>query len=157
MAIGAEHYFVRAGQGPQRGPNFLVGEDVTRASPGFVRSAQNPVAGGYPDHYSLRQFIGTPVDDGGVHVNSTIVTHAFYLAVAGGRNRVSGVAVPGVGVANMSRMERIFYRAFAFMLGPLSQFADARAATLQAAAELYGANSNERSQLQQAWTAVGVN
>jgi Zn-dependent metalloprotease len=54
-------------------------------------------------------------------------------------------------------MERIFYRAFAFMLGPASRFADARAATLQAAADLYGAGSNERAQLAQAWTAVGVN
>ena len=53
-------------------------------------------------------------------------------------------------------MERIFYRAFAFMLTPQSQFIDARNATLQAAADLYGASSNERAQLLQAWTAVGI-
>jgi len=53
-------------------------------------------------------------------------------------------------------MERIFYRAFTFYLGPLSQFTDARAATLQAAADLYGAGSVEEIRLRQAWTAVGV-
>jgi thermolysin len=156
LATGVEFFHLRPGAGPQRGPNFVVGEDVYLAAPGFTRSLENPMAAGYPDHYSLRRFIGTPLDNGGVHVNSTIVSHAFYLAVNGGRNRVSGMSVPGIGVANIERMERIFYRAFVFMLGPLSQFSDARAATLQAAAELYGENSPERVQLAAAWTAVGV-
>lgn len=89
--------------------------------------------------------------------NSTIVSHAFYLAVAGGTNRVSGVQVQGIGTANIDRMLRIFYRGFAFFLVPSSQFSDARAATLRAATDLYGAGSNERAQLQQAWIAVGVN
>jgi Zn-dependent metalloprotease len=125
-------------------------------APGYVRSLQNPSVVGDPDHYSLRQFIGTDIDDGGVHFNSTIVGHAFYLAVAGGTNRVSGISVQGVGVANIERMERIFYRAFTFYLAPLAQFADARDATLLAAAELYGAGSPEQVQLQRAWDAVGV-
>ena len=156
MATAIEFFHLRDGQGPQQGPNFLLGEDVTRVGPGFVRSMADPMATGYPDHYSLRRHIGTPVDDGGVHINSTIAGHAFYLAVVGGTNRVSGHAVQGIGLANMERMERIFYRAFTFYLGPLSQFTDARAATLQAAADLYGAGSVEEIRLRQAWTAVGV-
>jgi thermolysin len=156
MAVGAEFFHLQPGQGPQRGPNFLLAEDITRGAPGFIRSMSNPMEGGYPDHYSLRRHIGTPVDDGGVHVNSTIPGHAFYLAVVGGTNRVSGITVQGVGLANMERMERIFYRAFTFFLGPMAQFSDARVATLQAAADLYGQGSVEEVQLRQAWTAVGV-
>jgi bacillolysin len=156
MAIGAEYFLFRPGQGPQRGPNFLVGEDVTRVPPGYIRSAQSPADAGYPDHYSLRQYIGTPTDNGGVHVNATIVTHAFYLATVGGRNRVSGITVQGVGLTNIERMERIFYRAFVFLTGSRAQFSDARAATLQAATDLFGSGSNERAQLLQAWSAVGV-
>ena len=156
MATAAEFFYEKSGQGPQKGPNFVVGEDVTLAAPGFVRSLQNPTLGGNPDHYSLRRHIGTGTDNGGVHFNSTIVSHAFYLAVNGGVNRVSGLPVAGVGLANISRLENIFYRAFTFFLGPRSQFADARAATLQAATDLYGASSNERAQLAAAWTAVGV-
>jgi thermolysin len=156
MATGAEFFFFRDVQGPQRGPNFLLAEDVTRFGPGYIRSMANPADNGYPAHYSQRRHIGTPVDDGGVHINATIPGHAFYLAVLGGTNRVSGMSVQGVGLANMERMERIFYRAFTFYLGPLAQFTDARAATLQAAADLYGAGSVEQVRLQQAWTAVGV-
>ena len=156
MATAMEFFFFRDEQGPQQGPNFLIGEDVTKFVPGYIRSLENPSADGAPDHYSLRQFIGTDVDDGGVHFNSTIASHAFYLAVAGGTNRVSGLRVEGVGLANMERMERIFYRAFVFLMGPLSGFSDARAATLQAAVDLYGESSRERDQVEQAWTAVGV-
>lgn len=156
MATGAEFFHFRPGQGPQEGPNFLLAEDITFAAPGFIRSLQNPISAGDPDHYSLRQFIGTPTDNGGVHVNSTIVGHAFFLSVAGGTNRVSGITVQGIGVANIERMEKIFFRAFVFLMGPLSQFSDARAATLQAASDLFGAGSNERAQIQQAWIAVGV-
>ena len=77
----------------------------------------------------------------------TIATHAFYLAVAGGRNRVSGITVAGVGMDNIERMEKIFYRAFVLLMGPNSRFSDARRATLQAAADLYGsaATSGRRS------------
>jgi bacillolysin len=156
MGTSIEFFFEKSGQGPQKGPNFLIGEDVTGFAPGYIRSLQDPISAGDPDHYSLRQFIGTPIDNGGVHVNCTIVGHAFYLAVAGGRNRVSGISVTGVGLSNIERIERIFYRAFVFLMGPRSQFRDARAATLQAATDLYGAGSNERGQLAQAWTAVGV-
>jgi bacillolysin len=92
-----------------------------------------------------------------VHFNLTIATHAFYLAVAGGTNGVSRVNVAGVGQANIERMERIFYRAFTQLMGPSSRFSDARRATLQAASDLHGAGSNERAQVELAWTAVGVN
>jgi len=156
MGTSVEFFYEKSGHGPQRGPNFVIGEDVTKIPPGYVRSLQNPISTGNPDHYSLRQYIGTSTDNGGVHFNSTIVSHAFYLAVNGGVNRVSGISVPGVGIANMSRIEKIFYRAFAFLMGPRSQFSDARAATLQAATDLYGASSNERAQVALAWTAVGV-
>jgi thermolysin len=157
MGTGSEFFHFKPGQGPQKGPNWTLGEDITRRPPGYIRSMQDPRSAGHPDHYSLRMFIGTATDNGGVHVNSGIINHAFYLAVAGGTNRVSAVTVPGIGTANIQRMLRIFYRGFVFGLGPSSQFSDARAATLQAATDLYGANSNERAQLQQAWTAVGVN
>jgi Zn-dependent metalloprotease len=156
MGAAMEFYYYPAGADRDQA-DWLIAEDVFLASPGYLRSLSNPAAKGHPDHYSLRRFIGTSTDDGGVHFNLTIATHAFYLAVAGGRNRVSGVTVPGVGIANMERMERIFYRAFTQLLTPGSRFSDARRATLQAAADLYGAGSSERAQVELAWTAVGVN
>jgi bacillolysin len=156
MAAAMEFYFQPVGTGAGRA-DWQIAEDVYFPSPGYLRALNNPIAGGEPDHYSLRRFIGTTIDDGGVHYNLTIVTHAFYLAVAGGRNRVSGISVAGIGFTDIERMERIFYRAFVMLMGPNSNFSDARRATLQAAADLYGNGGNERSQLEQAWNAVGVN
>jgi bacillolysin len=156
MATSIEFFYQPGGTGPLRA-DWLIAEDVTRVFPGFIRSMNNPIAGGQPDHYSLRDFIGEEIDNGGVHFNSGIVNHAFYLAVAGGVNRVSRIPVNGVGLSNIGRMEQIFYRAFVFYLGPNARFSDARAATLQAATDLFGAASNDRAQVAQAWTAVGVN
>ncbi len=156
MGTSAEFFFQPAGAGP-RHADWLIGEDITLTPPPFIRSMSNPIDGGTADHYSVRQFIGTDTDNGGVHFNCTIVDQAYYLAVNGGTNRVSGIHVDGVGVANIDRMEKIFYRGFVFFLTSEAQFHDARVATLQAASELYGAGGAEYSQLAQAWTAVGVN
>jgi bacillolysin len=156
MAASMEFYYQPVGSGRDQA-DWLIAEEVYVASPGYLRSLINPNGKAHPDHYSLRRFIGTSTDDGGVHFNATIATHAFYLAVAGGRNRVSGMTVPGVGLGNIERMERIFFRAFTLLMGPSSRFSDARRATLQAATDLYGSGSNERAQVELAWTAVGVN
>ncbi len=157
MGVSIEFFYQPAGDGQQRA-DWLIGEDITRVQPGFIRSLQNPLSdlAADPDHYSLLRDVGTSFDNGGVHENSTIVSHGYYLAVAGGRNRVSGVTVAGVGLANRDRMEQIFYRAWTFYLTPGARFTDARAATLRAADDLYGAGSNERAQVLAAWDAVGV-
>ncbi len=156
MGASIEFFFQPQGTGTEKS-DWLIGEDVSLRSPFYIRSLANPNSVGDPDHYTLRRFIGTTTDNGGVHTNMNIVTHAFYLAVAGGRNRVSGINVTGVGMANIDHMEKIFYRGFVFLLSANAQFSDARAATLQAATDLYGGSSNDRAQLLAAWNAVGVN
>jgi bacillolysin len=156
MGASVEYFYQPAGSGTEKA-DWLIAEDVVIGFPGYLRSLNNPNAVGDPDHYLLRRFIGTDIDNGGVHFNMTIATHAFFLAVAGGRNRVSGQTVTGVGMNNIERMEKIFYRGWVFLMGPNSKFTDARAATLQAASDLYGSGSNERTQVAAAWSAVGVN
>jgi thermolysin len=115
----------------------------------------NPQAYDDPDHYSKR-YVGS-ADNGGVHSNSGIANHAFYLAVESGVNRTSGLSVQGVGSANREKIEKVFYRGFTQLLPANATFALARAATLQAARDLYGAGSDVERAIQQAWTAVGVN
>jgi thermolysin len=116
---------------------------------------QNPTAYGDPDHYSIR-FTG-PEDNGGVHINSGIPNHVFYLAVVGGTHRLSGVNVQGVGQGNIEQIERVMYRAFTTMMPPTANFSTARAVTIQAARDLYNAGSPAERAITQAWTAVGVN
>ena len=132
--------------------DYLGAEDGF--TPGGIRSLRNPQAFGDPDHYSIR-YTGA-ADNGGVHINSGIPNHAFYLAIEGGRHRLGGT-VQGVGAANREQIERVFYRAFTAFLVPSSTFSQARAATIQAARELYQPGSAAETAVIQAWNAVGVN
>ena len=152
MGTSIEFFFQPAGSGDLRA-DYLCAEDVVK--PGGIRSLENPQAYGDPDHYS-RRFLGT-ADNGGVHINSGIANQAFYLAIESGTNRTSGLAVQGVGAANRDQIEKVFYRAFTQMLPRNATFALARAATIQAAIDLFGTNSNAERAVTQAWTAVGVN
>jgi bacillolysin len=152
MGTSVEFFFQPAGSGNLRA-DYLLGEDIIK--PGGTRSLADPLSYGDPDHYS-RRFTGT-IDNGGVHTNSSIANHAFYLAIEGGTNRTSGLAVQGVGGANREQIERVFYRAFTQMLPANATFALARAATIQAARDLYASNNNVERAITQAWAAVGVN
>jgi bacillolysin len=158
MGTAAE-YYVSATKRSDRPPDYLIGEDiVTPARPGAltgIRSMSDPGSFGDPDHYS-RRYTGRE-DSGGVHTNSGISNHAYFLAIEGGTNRTSGLAVTGVGGANREQIDRIFYRAFTSYLTPGATFAQARQATLRAASELFGDSSAAFRAVQQAWTAVGVN
>ena len=152
MGTSVEFFFQPAGSGDLQA-DYLFGEDVVR--PGGIRSMENPQAYGDPDHYS-RRFLGT-ADNGGVHINSGIANHAFYLAIEGGTNRTSGLSVQGVGAANREQIERVFYRAFTQML-------PANCHVLAGAGrdDPGGARSVRRRQHREraitgAWTAVGVN
>ena len=151
MGTSVEFFYQPPGGGLMRA-DYLIGEDVF--VPGGIRSLANPAAFGDPDHFSRRS-TGTD-DNGGVHTNSGIPNHAFYLAIEGGTNRTSGLSVQGVGAANREQIERVFYRAFVFLLPPNATFSVARSATIQAARDLYGAGSAAEQSVTQAWTAVGV-
>jgi len=152
MGTSVEFFYQPAGSGTLQA-DYAIGEDVV--TPGGIRNMANPAALGGPDHYS-RRFTGTD-DDGGVHFNSTIVSHAFYLAIEGGTNRTSGLSVQGVGAANREQMEKVYYRAFTQLMPANATFAVARTVTIQAARDLYGVGSAPERAVTQAWTAVGVN
>jgi Zn-dependent metalloprotease len=104
-----------------------------------------------PDHYTER-YTGTG-DNGGVHINSGIPNHVFYLCSQGGTHHRSGVTVSGIGY---SACERIWYRALTSYMTSSTNFAGARTATLNAAAALYGSGSAQYNTVAQAWTACGI-
>jgi bacillolysin len=96
------------------------------------------------------------VDGGGVHLNSTLFSHAFYLAIEGGRNATSGVSVTGVGAANRAQIEKVFFRAETQLMPNNANLQTAAAAVIQAAVDLYGAGSAVTQAVTQAMTAVGL-
>lgn len=132
---------------------WKIGEDAyTPGTSGdALRRMDNPNAVGDPDHYSLR-YTGT-ADSGGVHTNSSIGNHAFYLIAAGGTNRVSGVTVTGIGTSDAAR---IWYRALTSYMTSSTNYAGARTATLNAASAIFGASSAQYNAVATGWCAVGV-
>ena len=161
MSKSVEFFYHAPGDGVGQA-DYTIGKDIVRGDPGVphgLRSMANPQLYGDPDHYSAyRRLPATDAGDwGGVHTNSGIPNHAFYLAIEGGTNRTSGLAVQGVGAANREQIEKVFFRAFTVLMPRTASFSTARAATLQAARDLYGAGSNAERAVAQAWTAVGVN
>jgi Zn-dependent metalloprotease len=140
-------FFQPVGSGAMQA-SYLLGKDLTVPSGLiFSRSMSNPSATANPDHYSRRGIE--------VHFNSTILSHAFYLAIEGGTNGTSGLPVQGVGPGNRDQIEKSFFRALTLLLPSSANFGMTRAATLQAARDLYGSGAVERA-ITQAWDAVGV-
>jgi bacillolysin len=163
MGASVEFFFEPRGDGRNKA-DWYLGEDADTifnpAGSRVLRSFANPgmfLWSGYPypDHMSEYWDTGE-ADNGGVHYNCTIPSHAFYLFVEGGKNRTSGITVQGIGFANIEKAEKIFYRGFTKYMPQTATFYGAAYYTVIAAQELYGSNSNEANQLYQAWRAVGV-
>ena len=92
---------------------------------------------------------------GGVHWNSLILSHAFYLAIEGGTHRTSGMTVEGVGGDNRAEMEAIFFRAMRDLMPAASSLPIAAAVIRQAAADLAPGGAAQRA-VDQALRAVGL-
>lgn len=131
--------------------DWNIGEDVVKTSAfpsGALRSMSDPHngvstndfnRGWQPKHYNER-FLGTQ-DNGGVHINSGIPNHAFFLfATAVGKEKA----------------ERVFYRALSQYLTKSSKFVDCRVAVVKSAGDLFGTSSAEVSAAKKAFSDVGI-
>lgn len=121
-----------------------------------LRSMEDPAAlierrtqAPYPDHWS-KLYTGD-LDNGGVHINSSINNKAAYLMAEGGEHY--GVEVDGVG---RDATEQIYYRALNLYLTSSSDFSMMRQAAIEAASDLYGSNSDAVAAVEGAYDAVGV-
>ena len=96
-------------------------------------------------------------DYSGLHWNSTILSHAFYLAVEGGENRTTGRSVDGVGAANRADVERAFVRAMTDLM-PAARVSMFMAADVirQSADDLFGRDSDVYRAIDQALAAVDL-
>jgi bacillolysin len=159
MGVSCEFFQQPAGNG-LRMAEWWEGEDISKNF-GPLRSLSNPASlhvwnGYYPDHYSKRWILPANGNNdwGGVHINSTIASHWYYLLAQGGTNRTSGISVTGIG---LSKAEQIAYTGWVYYFTPSTTYHNARSYTYQAAVALYGADSVEAQTVLAAWTAVGVN
>lgn len=119
-----------------------------------LATVQNSVfAGHQPSHWDDR-FTGT-WDNAGVHINSGIINHLFYLLTVGGTHATSGVTVTGIGQAVA---EQLLFRCMTVNLvgQPNATFLDFREAMLDACLDLFPTDLLLLSEVKRAFNAVGI-
>jgi Zn-dependent metalloprotease len=133
--------------------DWLIGADIlgpdvqgdavrSLAFPGTAYD--DPVLGCDPQPSHMRDYVVTTDDNGGVHINSGILNHGFYLAAM----YLEGETWETLG--------QIWYAALTSRLQPEADFADFTYATVDLAGELYGDGSRVQTVLSEAWSDVGL-
>lgn len=134
--------------------DWLIGDEIGGTP---FRSMSDPNAYGDPDTYQgVNWKAPGSGDNGGVHSNSGVMNHWFYLLSEGGtgtNDNGDAYTVVGLGINTAAA---ICFRMNTVYLVTNSQYADARTYALQAAIDLYGPCTNEVIQTANAWHAVGV-
>ena len=128
--------------------NWVLSNDMNWA----IRDMSNPNAFKQPDCYGGLYW----KSNADVHILSGVGNFMFYLLVDGGAgtNDIGNTYnVQGLG---LSKADQIIYLTNTTYLVPNSKYADWRTACINAATDLYGANSNEVIQVKNAWYAVGI-
>lgn len=128
--------------------DWTLGEDIVKKNvytSGAMRSLSNPHNGGNSlgdrgyQPKRMSEFYTGSADNGGVHINSGIPNHAFYLfAIAVGKDKA----------------EKVYFRALSQYLTTKSQFLDLRYAVERSATDLYG--STELSEVKKAFDQVEI-
>ncbi len=146
---------------PESGDWFL-GEDANLTGNGS-RSMADPHIFNDPKTYKGNYWVnqsdcnaGVLNDYCGIHSNSGVQNHWFYLLSEGGSgtNELdTDFDVTGIGI---QKAAAIAYRNLTIYLTSTANYADARQGSIQAAMDLYGETSTEVEQVRKAWCAVGV-
>lgn len=105
----------------------------------------DPTLGKDPQPSTMAGYVTTTSDNGGVHINSGIANHAFYLAATA----IGGNAWEGAG--------QVWYDVLTGgSLSPDVDFAGFAAATVSAAQTRFGSGSSHADAVRAAWRQVGV-
>lgn len=142
--------------------SWTLGEDFNYV----IRNMANPNAYSQPDTY-MGTYWKTTTTSGcvtpsrsndycGVHTNSGVLNFWYYLLVTGGSGTNDKGFAYNVSAIGLDKAGAIAYRTLTTYLTSSSTYANARTYSIQAATDLYGATSNEVTQVKNAWNAVGV-
>ena len=112
------------------------------AAPGTAYD--DPNLGKDPQPAHMKDFYKGSDDNGGVHINSGIPNHAFYLVAT------------ALGGNAWNHAGKIWYDTLCNQLRPRASFKDAANATVTSAGKLFGARSAESAAVKSAWKEVGV-
>lgn len=97
-----------------------------------------------PQPWHMDGFVHTADDDGGVHINSGIPNHAFYLYCM------------YLGGNSWEKPGHVWYKALQDLNNPQATFKDWADQTMEAVIALHGLGSLEMVMLRRAWKLVGI-
>ncbi len=112
------------------------------AAPGTAYD--DPVLGRDPQPAHMNQYNTTTDDNGGVHINSGILNHAFYLAAI------------EIGGETWQSLGRVWYDTATTKLSSTAQFQDFATATVTVAGERFGIGGQVQKAILNAWAKVGL-
>ena len=121
-----------------------------------IRSMSNPKNYDQPDTYLGENWYEGSEDYGGVHINSGVLNHWFYILSAGktGENDLgNSYSITGIGI---EKAAQIAYRTLSIYLTSTSDYEATALSSIQAAEDLFGEDSDEYIQTINAWYAVGI-
>ena len=133
--------------------NWIIGEGLFTANVNGVgiRSMKapgtaydDPVLGKDPQPGHMDDYVKTIEDNGGVHINSGIPNHAFYIVAT----TLGGYAWEKAG--------QIWYKTLTEKFTDRATFQEAADKTFEAAGELYGVGSLEQNAVRTGWSEVGI-
>jgi Zn-dependent metalloprotease len=104
----------------------------------------DPVLGKDPQPAHMKDYVTTSQDNGGVHINSGIVNHAFYVTAI----EIGGNAWEKAG--------QIWYKTLTDKLSSNSNFQNAADLTFQTAGDIFGTGSLEQVAVKTGWSEVGI-
>ncbi|MFD7898018.1 M4 family metallopeptidase [Streptomyces sp. NPDC059743] len=145
---------------PNDVPDYEVGELIDINGDGTpLRYMDQPSKDGISQDYW-----STATEGLDPHFSSGVANHYFYLLAEGsGSKTINGAAynsptydnlpVPGLGLHNAFN---VWYRALTLYMTSTTDYAGARVATLQAAADLFGRSSEAYETVGNTWAAVNV-
>lgn len=147
---------------------WLIGEEIDRRTGSVgLRSMKNPKIKFMPNTYEGQYWRPTTVegcpypdmyenDYCGVHTNSSVLNHWFYLLSEGGsgtNDNNYAYEVEGIGIENAAE---IVYCSLTSYLTYNSKFEDAKDFTMQCASNIFGEESEALQSTKDAWAAVGL-
>ncbi|MEU3410191.1 M4 family metallopeptidase [Streptomyces sp. NPDC006658] len=146
---------------PSDAGDYLIGEEIVK--PGFGKAALRFMDKPSKDGSSA-DYWSSSVGNLDVHYSSGVANHfAYLLAEGSGAKTINGVGydsptsngstVTGIG---RDKVGKIWYRALTVYMTSSTNYKGARAATLNAAKDLYGTGSAEYNAVAAAWSAVNV-
>ena len=127
---------------------WLHGEEIGRV----LRSFSNPDSLSHPSTYMDYNWDYS----GNIHVNSTIMSHWFYLLSVGGSDTNTlgtQYSVTGIGIGKAAQIVR---DAQNYYITSGTDYSNIRSYTISAASKKYGSGSNEHISVMNAWHAVGI-